>query len=251
MSSLSDAIRNLEDRELSDAKTLFNKAIAERNFPSIAHAGLAICYALENNDATARDELKESEKLGKLGVLGCIAYGLILNKEGKAREAEGYFAQATKLDPNSSFAHLMNGSFLLSYDRVEDAIISLLQAKEVGGNRWVLNRNLAIAYLRNEKYPRALREAALALVLRPSVEGIELIFMSFFRAFPVVLFIIYGTGVYFFFTSPRSTQGITVLTATLIVVEFIRYLMDRKKQRLRFILFILVLGLMYYFAYVK
>ena len=59
------------------------------------------------------------------------------------------------------------------------------------------------------------------------------------------------TAVFIFFRFPSSLTGITALTIALCLGEFVRFIIDKNKARLKLILFVLVIGLSYYLAYVK
>lgn len=251
MFTINDAIRSLENRDLNTAKNLFNKLILESDLSSIAHAGLANCYARENNLTIAKRELEESMKLGEIGLLSSIAYALIADREGNSKEAERYFTQATKIESKSSYANLMLGSFLLVRENNEDAIRFLLKAKQVGGNKWVVNRNLAIAYSRTGKRYESFKVSFLSFISRPSKQSFELVYGSFFQAFRVVLLIIFGICLVFFFLAAGTIQGVVVPTVALIAFEYARYVIEKNSRSLRLILFYLVLGVIYYLVFVK
>lgn len=251
MLEITNGIRSLENRDFDNAKFLFNKVISNEDLSSVAHAGLANCYARENNLTLAKSELEQSVKSDELSLLIYIAYGLIADQEGKRDEAENYFTQAIKIDPKSSYANLMLGSFLLTHENNEDAIHLLLQAKEFGGNKWVVNRNLAIAYLRKGKPYKAFAESILSFSSKPSKEGFKLLIGCFLRAFWIVLLIIFGICLSFFYFKAGTLQGVVVPTVALIVFEYLRYIQEKNRKSLFLMLLYFVLGIIYYFVFVR
>lgn len=251
MSIINDAINNLENRNFVDAKSIFEKAVVEDDSASAAHAGLAICYASEDDLPAAKREIEISASKGETSLLSYIAYGYICDKEGKTKDAEYYFDQAIRLNSNSFYAYFLRGSFYLAHNKVEDAIESLIQAKKIEKKRWATNRNLSIAYLHNKNYSKALREAISYATLKPSTDAVKLLFHSLYPVFPIVFFAIYATGIYAFLSSPFSPRGIAILSIALIVVELARYFVDRKKERLAYIFLTAVAGGWLYYAVLK
>lgn len=252
MFNLTEAIESLENQNFIKAKALFTTAIREgASQPSLAYAGLAICSFRENSLTIAKRELEQALKLEQSNYLIDIASGLLADREGRSEEAERYFFQATKSEPKSSYSYLVLGSFFLHHESYEEAIWSLKQAKELGGNPWVANRNLAIAYSRTGQRYEAFKASVLFFVSKPSRESFELVYGSFFRAYWSFLRIIFALGLFSFFFFPRTIQGTVIPTLTLIAIEFAKYVTEKNRRSLLVILLYFVVGTTYYFVFVK
>lgn len=256
MSTISEALLHLQNRNFQSARNYFQKAIEENGNLSQAHAGLANCLSFEGNFDAAKKEVELGLDINPLEPLCYLADGIINDKEGKLEEAETAFYKVLDIvkdgrDFVSGYAFSTVGIFFLAHNKIDNATKYLLMAKKIYGKQWVICRNLSLVYLRKGENIKAIKESFCSLALHPSKQGLELTVLNMFRAFPSIPLVFYAIALSIFLSAPKSTYGIVVFVMVILGVEALKLIVEKKKENIIISFLALLVGLLYYLVYVR
>ncbi len=147
--------------------------IALRDDPSSAEAlyGIGSVYLNQQKTAAARESFERALKL-RASYPDTLAnswnnLGLLAAREGRTREAIGYFQEALKLSPDHMIALDNLGSAYRQQKRWDDARKTYERALEVSPNDAEANYGLGMVFAQNDDTARAFDSLQKALKLRP------------------------------------------------------------------------------------
>ena len=147
--------------------------IALRDNPSSAEAlyGIGSVYLNQQKTAAARESFERALKL-RASYPDTLAnswnnLGLLAAREGRTREAIGYFQEALKLSPDHMIALDNLGSAYRQQKRWDDARKTYERALEVSPNDAEANYGLGMVFAQNDDTARAFDSLQKALKLRP------------------------------------------------------------------------------------
>jgi tetratricopeptide (TPR) repeat protein len=129
-----------------DAESVFRQLIAAGDPLPTSYVGLAQVLLRTGRAEESVSELAAArQKLGP-SFLICYFQGLALDRAARPAEAVSAFQEATRLNPNSSDAHLGLGKTQLAVGRVNDAISELERTLQLSPGNLQARRLLSQAY---------------------------------------------------------------------------------------------------------
>lgn len=247
---IQNAIDYLIKGNYKEANNYFEFAIQNNIALEKAYSGKAICLVIDGELDKAEEVLK-SQKLGENVTLANLAFGLIQSKKKNFKEAEKYIDNALSIEPENAYANYMAGTFFLNQGQFEKSITFLNRAKGLESKHWQIYVNLASAYIKIKNFNLAFREIYSGFKVKPKIGKIPLLLITFFQAYPALIFVVLFLSFYMFSIRlySRLTLSLYVLLGALLVL--LSYWSNRRKEYLVYIFIFLLSGALIYLLYLR